>query len=200
MPTGYTADIKDGISFEQFVWNCARAFGALVMMRDAPQGAEIPERFEPSTSYTKWADEARAQIAKLKALQGEEIEIAAAGAYEVALAAWRTREEEKTELRNKYNAMLAQVVKWKPPTVDHAGLHEFMADQLRQSIDFDCRPDDPPVKQDGATWLSQQLEYQRRMLASYLRHQAEEIERTESRNQWLKQLRESVPFPVKAEA
>ena len=24
MPTGYTADIKDGISFEQFVLNCAK--------------------------------------------------------------------------------------------------------------------------------------------------------------------------------
>jgi hypothetical protein len=36
MPTGYTAAIKDGISFEKFVWDCARGMGALVMMRDEP--------------------------------------------------------------------------------------------------------------------------------------------------------------------
>ncbi|KKK60691.1 hypothetical protein LCGC14_3021870, partial [marine sediment metagenome] len=30
MPTGYTACIKDGISFEKFVMQCARAMGACV--------------------------------------------------------------------------------------------------------------------------------------------------------------------------
>ena len=47
MPTGYTAPIKDGISFNDFMWGCARAFGALIMMRDDPPGTPIPERFEP---------------------------------------------------------------------------------------------------------------------------------------------------------
>lgn len=53
MPTGYTANVPDGITFEQFVWQCARGMGALVMMRDEPTGAPIPERFEPSDYNAK---------------------------------------------------------------------------------------------------------------------------------------------------
>ena len=34
MPTGYTADIKDGIDFKTYAMNCARAFGARVMLRE----------------------------------------------------------------------------------------------------------------------------------------------------------------------
>ena len=36
MPTGYTHELHEGeeISFEKFVMSCARAFGALVLMRD----------------------------------------------------------------------------------------------------------------------------------------------------------------------
>lgn len=42
MPTGYTAAITDkDISFEQFVWDCARAFGALVLQRDDAIGSPI---------------------------------------------------------------------------------------------------------------------------------------------------------------
>jgi len=40
MPTGYTNCIKDGVTFEQFVWKCARAMGALVMMRDEPSNVD----------------------------------------------------------------------------------------------------------------------------------------------------------------
>ena len=38
MPTGYTLDLYNGkdITFEEFVLKCARAFGALIDMRDEP--------------------------------------------------------------------------------------------------------------------------------------------------------------------
>jgi hypothetical protein len=51
MPTGYTAPIADGMTFEQFALGCARAFGALVTMRDEPSDAPIPERLEPDTPF-----------------------------------------------------------------------------------------------------------------------------------------------------
>lgn len=48
MPTGYTADVQSGkvTDFAEYAMNCARAFGALVLMRDDPSDADIPERFE----------------------------------------------------------------------------------------------------------------------------------------------------------
>ncbi len=63
MPTGYTADIAKGITFQQYAWSCARAFGALVMMRDEPSDAPIPEAFTPSDYHVKALAEARAKLA-----------------------------------------------------------------------------------------------------------------------------------------
>ena len=45
MPTGYTAGILEGETFEQYALQCAKAFGALVMMRDEPSDAPIPDQF-----------------------------------------------------------------------------------------------------------------------------------------------------------
>jgi hypothetical protein len=67
MPTGYTAAIKDGISFQQFAMACARAFGALVMMRDEPSSAPIPD-FQPSNFHVEHLELARAELARLQAL------------------------------------------------------------------------------------------------------------------------------------
>jgi len=62
MPTGYTNCIKDGVTFEQFVWKCARAMGALVMMRDEPSNAPIPVKFEPSNYYAEEVAKAKAKL------------------------------------------------------------------------------------------------------------------------------------------
>jgi hypothetical protein len=43
MPTGYTAAIGEGIEFDKFVMQCARAMGACVMMRDEPIGPKLRE-------------------------------------------------------------------------------------------------------------------------------------------------------------
>lgn len=67
MPTGYTANVHDGITFEQFVWQCARGMGALVTMRDEPTGAPIPERFEPSDYNAKRLQEAKDELVRLRA-------------------------------------------------------------------------------------------------------------------------------------
>jgi len=200
MPTGYTADIAKDISFEQFVWNCARAFGALVLMRDDPADAPIPESFAPSTSYQKWAEEARTRLTALEAMIPSEVEIAAAAAHEMAMASWRKQTAASTELRNKYNAMLSRVVQWTPPTPDHAGLRDFMVQQIQESIRFDCHDSPVPECLEPTAWHAGQLEHHRRMLARYEQGQAEEIERTEGRNRWLKALRESVPMPAGGKA
>jgi hypothetical protein len=195
MPTGYTAAIKDGISFEKFVWSCARAFGALVMMRDEPTGAPIPQRFEPSDYNAKRAAEARGELARLQAMSIEQVQAAAESAYSEAVQRHEKRTAERTELRNKYNAMLAKAVQWEPPTKDHEGLKEMMISQLRESIDWDCNDkyDQPPMKQDAMTWHNAQIAEARRSIAYHEKAQAEENERTEGRNAWLMALRESVP-------
>ena len=51
MPTGYTSKIKDDITFEQYAMGCARAFDALIDMRDEASDALIPEELTPSNYH-----------------------------------------------------------------------------------------------------------------------------------------------------
>lgn len=198
MPTGYTAAIADGISFEQYVWNCARAFGALVLMRDEPANAPIPDRFEESSYYAKQIPETRAALEALDRMSETEREAAAKKSYEDALASHRKYAAEKATLRMQYEDMLARVEAWQPPTPDHVELRKFMADQIRQSIDFDCTVHSPePQLQTAAQWLGDQVRSLQWTLEYSLKSAREERERTENRNAWIKALRESVPVPEK---
>lgn len=73
MPTGYTADLYDGkdVSFEGFALNCARAFGALVSLRDEPD-AEIPDEFKVDEYYVKKFEEAKEELEKAESMTDEE--------------------------------------------------------------------------------------------------------------------------------
>lgn len=197
MPTGYTAAVKDGITFEQFVWSCARAFGALVLMRDDPAGAPIPERFEPSDWNAKKLAGARDRLATLEVMSDADAAANARTDYEQAVERHRERLAEIQALSDKYHAMLARVVQWTPPTPEHQGLKDFMAEQLRQSIDFDCSTKylTAPLLLPGAAWREAQIAQARKDIEYHAKEHAEEVERTESRNAWLRDLRESVPAP-----
>jgi len=124
MPTGYTLDLYDGkdITFEEFVLKCARAFGALIDMRDEPMDAPIPERFEPSDYHLKELEIAKKRLKEIKKWNEERAEQEAERAYQEAL---KRREEfiKKNKLiRKRYEDMLSKVQKWKLPTSDHEDL------------------------------------------------------------------------------
>jgi hypothetical protein len=194
MPTGYTADIAKGITFEQYALNCARAFGALILMRDDPSSTPIPERFEPSDYHIKAMASAKEDLARYDAMSRDDANAAAVEDYLAEVDRHEKRITEATELRNKYNAMLAQVVQWQPPTADHVKYKEFMIEQLRSSIDFDCNTDyyTKPERLTGSEWLAQRITKARESVAYHEREHAQEVERTENRNGWIKALRDSL--------
>lgn len=194
MPTGYTADIAKGISFEQFAMNCARAFGACITMRDDPADTPIPERFVPSDYHAKAIDNCRAKIQQLQNMSAAEMEATAASTYREAMSAHQKRLNENLELRNKYNAMLAQVVKWTPPTKDHVNFKEFMLSQIRESIDWDCSEKyvTAPTAQTGEEWHAAAMAEARRSLAYHIKENEEEIARANSRTGWVQALRTSL--------
>ena len=94
MPTGYTAAIADGVTFEQFALNCARAFGALIDMRDEPSDAPIPERFEPSNYHEKKIAEINDELVRLKEMSQDEAKM-------VAHQEWRAAEQPRLELAQR---------------------------------------------------------------------------------------------------
>jgi len=193
MPTGYTADIKDGISFETYAMNCARAFGACVTLRDEPGGGEqIPYVFEPSDYHAKEAQKERDALAALLALTPAQRERRAKKAWDDAETSRLMMLEERRKTREAYEAMLAKVHAWKPPTPEHEGLHNFMATQIIESISFDCDGTygtEPTPRLTGEQWAAQEVARLKRSIAYHEKEHAEEVERAASRTRWVRELR-----------
>lgn len=138
MPTGYTADLCDGkdVSFEGFALNCARAFGALVSLRDEPD-AEIPDEFKVDEYYVKKFEEAKEELEKAESMTDEEFAEEAKQFYEHEKDRFTTLINDALTTRKRYENMLEQVEQWEPPTEKHIELKKFMIDQLNESIRFD---------------------------------------------------------------
>jgi len=197
MPTGYTHAIEKGIDFRTFALQCARAFGALIEMRDDPMDAPIPREFKPSTHNAEALNKAAAELLRLQSLSVEQCN-------DEAMLDWitvaRSRDEaiaKAEELRKKYVAMLATVNQWEPPTGDHSGLKRFMQEQIESSINGDCStsywremampPTDPEAWRDGkVAKIVRDMEY-------HSKADREERERTAERNEWIKALLASLP-------
>jgi len=194
MPTGYTLDLYNGkdITFEEFVLKCARAFGALIDMRDEPMDALIPERFEPSDHHLKELEKAKRRLKEIRKWNEEKAEREAERAYREAL---KEREEfiKKNKLiRKRYEDMLSKVQKWKPPTIEHASLKQFMIQQLVESIEFDCFVPEMPQRLSGEEYREQQIKKALSDIEYHEKEYAKEVNRVHERNKWLLLLRESL--------
>lgn len=199
MPTGYTEIIKEGATFSEFVWRCARAFGALIEMRDHALDAKIPDELKPSIEYDeKRLVEAEAALIELQNLSADECDRRAHADFSKRSAEHEKSIASRRSLKHQYENMLDDVRLWKPPTGEHVELKEFMIRQLEESIGFDCREFDDwkPKLLTGHEWLAQRIESENRCVANAKQHIADEIRRTNARNAWIKALRESVPMPV----
>lgn len=196
MPTGYTDDIKNGISFERYALNCARAFGACISIRDEPGGGEqIPAKFEPSNYEAKALETAQRALCALFLLTPEQCERRAAKDWDDKETRRITRKQQMENQLAKYRAMLEEVNRWKPPTPEHEELHTFMRTQIEESIRFDCSGsyyETPSIRQTGAEWLAAETalltsEIERRRI-----EHAKEVQRANDRTAWVAALRRSL--------
>ncbi len=198
MATGYTAALQDGKekNFESFALRCARAFGALIEMRDSPMDAPIPDEFSPSDYHQRRLEEDRGELAILRALTPAVAERRARGTYAAAMAEWERGQTERRTVKARYEAMLADVVAWVPPTPDHIGLKTFMVEQLQESIRFDCATGDEdrwkPKRQDGPAWLAEQIARVERSIAYHEEEHGKDVARSHERSEWVRQLRRSL--------
>jgi hypothetical protein len=197
MPTGYTDAVRKGCSFEQFVWSCARAFGALVLMRDDPADASIPQEFKPSPFYADRLTEAESALATCIKWTPEEADSAAQASHDAKMRQLREMQKENADTEARYRDMLAMVRGWVAPSSEHTKLREFMIEQLESSIEFDCRYQMPlPTRIAGAEYREQRIAELQRDVTHYQEEYGKELERTRQRNEWLRALRESVPYPA----
>lgn len=196
MPTGYTSDIYDGkaVTFEEFALGCARAFGALVTMRDDPRDAEIPQEFAPSLYHARAAGDARRRLDEVLAWDEADAQDAADTAHLEAVQHAAEVTKRNSELRERYEAMLVMVNAWEPPTEDHVEFKKFMADQLQSSIDGDTYTVSVPDPVTPEQYVIDQTERAKRDIAYHEAEQAKEYERAEQRTAWVKALRASLEW------
>ena len=196
MPTGYTAKLmEDGQTFQEFIMGCARAFGALIEMRDSPNDAVIPDKFEPSTYHDKRLVESVDELKRLKLMDDSEKE--AFGQSERDAAVKRDEELLARCINedSRLEAMALQVMEWSPPTPDHQELKNFMLQQI-------------DISKNGAEYAEQSLINDRnkpamayyvgsvsRAASSITYHteeKAKETVRAAKRTEWVHQLRASI--------
>lgn len=195
MPTGYTAPVQKGEqTFEEFVLSCARNFGALITMRDESMDAHIPDEFKPSDHHSKRLAEAREELARLRTLTPQQAAYDADADFRKAMQAWEEASQRRQEERERYEAMLAEVRAWTPPTVDHQGLKDFMIQQLEESIRFDCSGYErwKPEPKPGSVWLEERITKAERDVNYHLEEHAKEVERARERTAWVQALKRSL--------
>jgi len=200
MPTGYTSQLYDGEqSFEDFVWSCARGMGALIMMRDDPSDAPIPKRFEVDDYHTEELHKAEARLAELQEMTDKEIEaLLLVKRAEIAKDCAKASKKD-TAMANRYADMVTQVEAWEPPSSDHVGFKDFMLEQLRSSLKFDCGSDyyqrlsDKINTMSVQEWKEQERKSRVNEVTYCKKNLAKEVERIAGRNKWLADLRVSVP-------
>jgi hypothetical protein len=194
MPTGYTYQVCEGkiTEFPEFAMHCARAFGALITMRDDPADAPIPEEIAPETKY--YDDRIAADMKRMsdiQAMSSAEAADAAEADYAQQMASRRKYLADKEAEAARLNNMMMKVRDWTPPTPDHVEMKSFMLEQLRISLPGDYTPA-IPERLDGATWRKQQINLLAGAVVRNKKSREEEIERARRRTEWVKALRSSL--------
>ena len=194
MPTGYTSDIYNGekkVTLKEFTLNCARAFGALVSMRDDSFDTPIPDELIPDTSYhDKNIEKIERKLKEYETTPPDLDKLYDEYVTQQTKLGLESKQR-NDELLERYNFMLTQVKEWVPPTPEHKKLHEFMINQLEESIKFDCYNSGdyykPVTKEE---WVKTHNPIDG--LKSSLKYHKEQIEVAKRNNLWLKQLRDSL--------
>jgi hypothetical protein len=194
MPSGYTAEIEKGISFERFALNCSRAFGALISMRDDPMDTPIPDKIEPSDYHFKEWQRARKDYELAKKITLKNAKELAKNDYENAVKYNKKSIAEKNALKIKYEQMLSKVMKWVPPSKDHVAFKDFMIDQIKKSIDWDCdtKYNKDPVLKSAKEWLKEKIERNKNDIEYHFKNHKEELERCANRTKWIQDLKNSL--------
>ncbi len=196
MPTGYTADVANGkiTDFTEYALQCARNFGACIMLRDEPLSGEIPE-FEPSDYYDRSLVEAQVELAEFLAMSELQRRKLHADEHAKNVETADRGIAEKQAERDRYEAMLEKAKAFKSPSREHDNYTKFLVEQLESSIDFDCNTkyyDDLKKPVPFESWQSKKNEDLRKSVAYHQRALREEIERVEGRNKWVHQLKEAL--------
>jgi len=202
MPTGYTHNIKDGITFRKFALNCARNFGAAIALRDEDSSVGVtPENVKFGSDYDKKAlAAAKSAESKFRKLtRAQKNKLFKAETNRILDNCRRTDASSKAQ-KQSYLSMLEKVKSWTPPTRDHENMKDFMVSQINESIDCDCdtKYNDARiieiVTRTYAEWLKSKKDELISNIQFYQEHLDKAIARDNERSNWVKDLLDSLPI------
>lgn len=199
MPTGYTSDLYEGDqTFAEFAMTCARAFGALIEMRDLPMDSPVPEEFTPSPYHAERLAQAEATVERARLMTDDEAQQLADLDYTASVQRIEKARRDADARRARYEDMVARVERWEPPTADHVEMKKFMLDQLTESIKFDCGTKylTPPDRVSGREYRRNLLAKATKDIEYHTEKLAEDRERAEKRTAWVSALRDSLAVQV----
>ena len=197
MPTGYTAEIEKGISFENFVLKCARAMGACVMQRDESSDV-LPKIQEPSDYYQKRITEIQLEIKETIDLELDDINKIMSKKKEDVISENKKRQLQHNKMMGKLLKMRLLVARWEAPKGDYMGLKDFMLEQISSTIDFDGTLYQSKFEESTPlVWKENKLlglyEDLKRSKSEY----EKEVSRTNDRNKWIQDLYDNLNVKVK---
>lgn len=200
MPTGYTAGVMDGTitEFKDYAFQCARAFGALVTLRDEPMTPDIPT-LKVEDYYLAEVKRAEKEVEKISTMTSKQIEaeFLKHKAREIKYHTKGIKDQEK--VRKRYSKMLEEAKKFVAPTDEHVKYRDFLISQLEESLNWDCGSNYHQEqltrvkrKKSARAWHREALTEAKYQLKYARKSLKEEIERVKSRNDWISQLKKAV--------
>lgn len=172
---------------------CARAFGALVTLRDSPE-QEIPEELPRETYHEKAYAESAAEFTRLSNLTPEERASLGISLKADAVAnAEKNLAEERTDLE-KISMVLEQAKAWDAPP-NHTKLKEFMIEQLTTSMPNVAYYEDLLTQCQNTTpdqFFEKHVGEAEWSVNYHANGQKEDDLRRDDRNTWIRELRESL--------
>ena len=195
MPTGYTAKLcEQDQSFEDFMLQCARAFGALIMLRDDPMNKPLPEKVrEVSSYYFEDLEKNQKELKEVEAWTTEQAENEASLQYFDELKAYQEHVEKVTRTRIRLVTMLDKVKAWEPPSPEHQGLKDFAIQQLNETIKYDGETYlKTPKKITGNMFKERRISDLKNSITYDENSLKDETQRAEESNTWVDLLRKSL--------
>lgn len=183
MATGYTHALNQGEqSFEDFVFGCAKAFGAYIHLRDEPSSAVLSKIEDDSARYELAIGTAQTHYDDFTALTEEE-QREKYDKYVAEMTHWNEETKKSNrELSERYGRMLARVISWDAPK-ELSELQEFMKEQLESSIRFDCRGGNYRI-QEFDEWLDTKVRCLERAISSATERFEREKARVAEQHAW----------------
>lgn len=195
MPTGYTLKLmEEGQTFEEYALTCARAFSACILLRDEPLDTPIPE-FKPSDFYKKELAKSKAKLSKLKKMsRSERLKFGERAKQKTIAMHKKLFKRDKKENENLLKVE-KKVKNWIPPTKDHEELANFMLEQIeisKHDLNFYKKEVAKIIFDNDFVFYKRALEAAKNSVLRYEEECKKELKRTEDRNRWVNDLRESL--------